>query len=69
MPLRGLSALDAEGGAFYDPEADDALFAALRSDLDPRVRLVEVDAHINDPIVATTLVDAFHRQYSTGGSA
>ena len=65
VPLRGISAMDAEGGAFYDPDADSALFAALREGLEPRVDLLEVDAHINDPIFATTLVDAFHRQYST----
>ncbi|MCV6601013.1 MAG: Tm-1-like ATP-binding domain-containing protein, partial [Cohaesibacter sp.] len=30
LPLKGVSALDCEGGAFYDPDADAALFDALR---------------------------------------
>ena len=64
VPLRGVSEMDAVGGAFYDPDADSALFAALREALEARVDLLEVDAHINDPIFATTLVDRFHRQYS-----
>lgn len=64
VPLRGVSSMDVAGGAFHDPEADGALFAALREGLEPRVDLLEVDAHINDPIFATTLVDAFHCQYS-----
>ena len=64
VPLRGVSEMDAQGGAFYDPDADSALFGALREGLEARVDLLEVDAHINDPIFAMTLVDAFHRQYS-----
>jgi uncharacterized protein (UPF0261 family) len=62
LPLRGVSAIDAPGQPFHDPEADAALFAALRSAWrgTPRRRLVEVDAHINDPAFADALVAA-HR--------
>ena len=52
LPLQGLSALDAPGQPFHDPEADAALFGALRSALAPRIKLVEVDAHINDDAFA-----------------
>jgi len=48
MPLRGVSAIDVTGGPFYSPEAAAAYLAALKANLDPKVRLVEVDAHIND---------------------
>lgn len=65
VPLRGVSMLDAEGALFHDPAADAALFAALRDALPDRVTLVEVDAHINDPVFATTLVETFHRLYSS----
>ena len=65
VPLRGLSMIDAEGEAFYDPAADGALFAAIRAHLEPHVELVEMDAHINDPAFATLLVDTFHRLYRT----
>lgn len=55
LPMRGVSAIDAEGQPFHDPEADRALFGSLRSHLDPRIRIVEVDAHINDPAFADVL--------------
>jgi uncharacterized protein (UPF0261 family) len=51
LPLRGVSAIDADGQPFYDPEADGAMFDAIRSTA--RVRLIEMDAHINDPEFAT----------------
>ena len=49
VPLRGVSALDREGGPFWWPEADAALFAALRKHCGPNVALSELDLHINDP--------------------
>ena len=56
VPLRGFSALGAEGEPFHDPEADAALLAALRDGLPSAVRLVEVDANVNDPVFADTAV-------------
>lgn len=57
MPLRGVSAIDAAGQPFDDPPARNALFDALRAHLDSdRVRLVEHDAHINDPEFARAIV-------------
>jgi uncharacterized protein (UPF0261 family) len=55
LPLRGVSAIDAEGQVFHDPDADRALFAALREHAAPPVRIVEVDAHINDAVFAEAL--------------
>jgi uncharacterized protein (UPF0261 family) len=54
IPEGGVSALDAPGRPFYDPEADHALFDALEKGLanHPRVRLVRLGAHINDPAFA-----------------
>jgi uncharacterized protein (UPF0261 family) len=51
LPLRGVSAIDAAGQPFYDPEADTAMFDAIRRSA--RVRLIEMDTHINDPEFAT----------------
>lgn len=61
LPLRGVSALDIEGGAFHDPAADAALFDAIRSGCDwtGSRRLVELDCHINDPAFAAAAVEAF----------
>ncbi|HEX6938080.1 MAG TPA: Tm-1-like ATP-binding domain-containing protein [Longimicrobiales bacterium] len=61
LPLRGVSMIDAEGQPFHDPAADRALFDALRQNVGPGVRVVEVDAHINDPEFARTLVDELLR--------
>ncbi len=60
LPLRGVSALDCEGGAFWWPEADRALFDSLRLWMIPHVKIVELDLHINNSefarIAAETLL-------------
>jgi uncharacterized protein (UPF0261 family) len=56
LPLGGVSQLDSEGGAYWWPEADAALFQAIRDTLDPRIRLVELEANINDPAFAERAV-------------
>ncbi|UJW86230.1 Tm-1-like ATP-binding domain-containing protein [Devosia sp. SL43] len=67
LPLRGVSAIDAPGQPFYDPDADAALFDAIRSSwvAAPNRRLVELDLHINDPQFAAALADNF-RQIANG---
>ncbi|NMO90250.1 Tm-1-like ATP-binding domain-containing protein [Actinomycetospora sp. TBRC 11914] len=58
LPLRGVSALDVEGGPFADPAATEALVETLRAELrqTDRRRLVETDLHVNDPEFAARLV-------------
>jgi uncharacterized protein (UPF0261 family) len=56
LPLRGVSMLDAEGQPFYDAAADRALFDSLRSHAGPHVTIHEIDAHLNDPVFAESLV-------------
>jgi uncharacterized protein (UPF0261 family) len=58
IPKNGVSAIDVEGKPFYDAEADEALFAALRKNITPNVTLVELDADINSDAFAT---EAAHR--------
>lgn len=48
LPLMGISQIDAEGGVFYAPEADQALFQAIKKHAKDKVRVLEVHAHIND---------------------
>jgi uncharacterized protein (UPF0261 family) len=48
LPLRGVSAIDAEGKPFWWPEADAALFQSIRN-WAHGVELLELDLHINDP--------------------
>src|SRR2546423_4449711 len=52
VPLRGVSAIDADGKPFWWPEADQALFQSLRNWISPQVKLIELDLHINDPVFA-----------------
>ena len=61
LPLRGVSAIDHAGKSFHDPEADAALFAAIRAAWRPAPnrQLIEIDAHINDPAFAEAAVHAF----------
>lgn len=61
LPLRGVSALDVADGPFHDPSASTALFDSVRRSFRPSQtrRLVEVDAHINDPAFAEAAVAAY----------
>lgn len=61
IPEKGISALDIESGAFHDPDADAALFAALAdtiSETDQR-QLIRLPHHINDPAFAAAAAKAF----------
>jgi uncharacterized protein (UPF0261 family) len=58
IPLKGVSAIDKEGGPFWWPEADAALIQSIRNWIGPSVKLVELDLHINDPIFAETAARA-----------
>jgi len=61
VPLGGVSAIDLEGQPFHDPEADAALFDALREAIDPAaVEVHELDANVNDPRFATAMADRLH---------
>jgi len=57
LPLRGLSMIDSAGGAFWWPEADQALFRAIKENLRSDIPVVEMDCVINDPIFAETCVE------------
>jgi uncharacterized protein (UPF0261 family) len=61
IPEKGVSALDIEGGAFSDPEADAALFDAIERTIMPNDmrRVTRLPLHINDPEFAKAAVAAF----------
>jgi len=56
LPLLGLSVISAPGGPFHWPEADEALFQALRAHLRPEIPVHALDANINDPVFAAAMV-------------
>lgn len=57
LPLKGISQVDSKGDIFFDPEADAALFGAIRESADGHVPVMEVEAHINDDTFAKALVE------------
>ena len=59
IPERGLSAMDIEGGSFWWPEADAALFDALRGHIADPSRLTFLPCHINDPAFAAAAATTF----------
>jgi len=60
IPLKGVSMIATEGGPFYDPGADEALFAALREGIGDDVELHELDLDVNDPAFADAMADRLH---------
>ncbi len=52
LPLKGVSILDSPGNEFWWPEADQALFDAIKSNVSDRVSVTEMDCNINDPAFA-----------------
>ena len=61
LPLHGVSAIDVEGMAFHDPQADKAVFDAIRAGWKQSAnrQLIEIDDHINSPQFAGAVVKAF----------
>jgi uncharacterized protein (UPF0261 family) len=66
VPLKGVSMIATEGGPFYDREADEALFAALRTGLKDNAALGgnveyhELDLDVNDPAFADAMANRLH---------
>ena len=58
LPELGVSALDSDGGPFFDPEADQALFAALERTIKATAEhsIERLPLHINDPEFAQVMI-------------
>ena len=52
LPLRGISLISMPGQPFHDPEADSALFGAIRQHLRTDIPVIELELAINDPAFA-----------------
>ncbi len=61
LPAKGISQLDVEGGIFYRPDTNGFLFDAIKENTKESIRVIEVDAHINDEefsrMLVSTLLD------------
>ena len=67
IPEAGVSAIDAPGQPFHDPDADAELFAALEATVQQtdRRRLARLPHNVNDPEFSEALVQAF-REIAAG---
>lgn len=57
IPLRGWSSADLPGNPTYDPEEDRIFTQVLREKLKPEVKILEVNANMEDPEFATAVVE------------
>ena len=48
LPLKGVSFLDSPGNEYWWPEADQALFDAIKSNIRSDIPVIEMDCNIND---------------------
>lgn len=70
LPLNGISAIAGKDGAFYDPEADQELFDAVRAGLrDSSVELVELNYDVNAVEFADAMVQRLHSAITSAGSS
>ncbi|ADJ16725.1 Tm-1-like ATP-binding domain-containing protein [Halalkalicoccus jeotgali] len=68
IPLGGVSMIDIEGEDFHDPEADTALFEALRDHIHENIELIELETDINDETFATTIAEKLDEYMRTAGT-
>jgi uncharacterized protein (UPF0261 family)/ABC-type branched-subunit amino acid transport system ATPase component len=70
LPELGVSALDAPGQAFHDPQADAALFSALEQTVRRTAsrQLSRVKRHINDPEFSAAVLAAFRALHGQTGA-
>ncbi|MCO7218466.1 Tm-1-like ATP-binding domain-containing protein [Klenkia sp. PcliD-1-E] len=69
LPVGGVSGIDVPGGPFADPEADDALFTAVREGLTGTdVEVTDWDGAINDPGFGRLAAERLHSLITAGGN-
>lgn len=68
IPENGVSALDAPGQPFHDPEADQLLFSELEQLLktNQNRRILRLPLHINDPEFASACIREFRSLWNDG---
>jgi len=66
IPKRGFSEWDKPGAFFYDPEGDLLFTEEVKKTAQPRVRVIEVDANINDPIFSDEVLKILDNMMKSG---
>lgn len=57
LPLKGWSMIDAPGGPFWWPEANEAFRMAIKQHLRADIPVLELDVNVNDPLFARTAAE------------
>jgi uncharacterized protein (UPF0261 family) len=57
LPLRGVSMLDADNQPFFDRDADNAMFDAIKTNVRKGIEVIEMDSNINDPEFSAKAVE------------
>ncbi len=57
LPQKGVSILDSPGGEFWWPEANEALFAAIKENVRDDIAVIELDNNINDESFARAVTE------------
>ncbi|UCC52993.1 MAG: Tm-1-like ATP-binding domain-containing protein [Anaerolineaceae bacterium] len=57
LPQKGVSILDSPGGEFWWPEANEALFAAIKENVRDDIPVIELDNNINDEAFARAVTE------------
>jgi uncharacterized protein (UPF0261 family) len=58
IPQRGFSSISVDGAALHDPSSDAAFINELKKNLDPEIKIIEVNADINTREFAQAVVGA-----------
>jgi uncharacterized protein (UPF0261 family) len=66
LPRHGVSEWDRPGGPLHDREAIDGMSDAFAEAIKPPVELVDLDAHLNDPLFAKTAIELFDQWVADG---
>jgi uncharacterized protein (UPF0261 family) len=56
IPLKGWSSVDASGNPTHDPEEDRIFTQTLRSLLDSRIDIIEINANMEDPLFSQMVI-------------
>jgi uncharacterized protein (UPF0261 family) len=64
LPLQAFGWFSMEGQPLYDPLADQAFIQALKKHISPKVEVIEIDTHLNDPRVGEKAVELMQSMVS-----
>jgi uncharacterized protein (UPF0261 family) len=66
IPTKGFSEYDRPGSALYQPEGRRLFIETLKSHIEPRIKVIELDLHINDREFAQEAVTIFDNLMKAG---